>query len=118
MDRPATVEAYIESAPPPVQPMLRALRELIRTTLPSLTERISYGMPGYDLRGKRFVHFAAAKSHVGIYGLIHEDGDVPRELEPYLHERSTLRFRPDQPLPTAALAAAIRQKAARLDEAG
>ena len=98
--------------------MLRDLRQLFRATLPSLTERISYGMPGYDIRGQRFVHFAAAKSHVGVYGLIHEDSDVPRELEPYLHGRSTLRFRPDQPLPTAALAAAIGRKAARLDEAG
>jgi uncharacterized protein YdhG (YjbR/CyaY superfamily) len=98
--------------------MLRDLRQLIHATLPSATERISYGMPTYDYRGQRFVHFAAAKAHVGVYGLVHEDGDVPPELAAYLVERSTLRFRLDQPLPTAALAAAIRRKAARLAEAG
>jgi uncharacterized protein YdhG (YjbR/CyaY superfamily) len=98
--------------------VLYDLRQLIRATLPSLTERISYGMPAYDLRGQRFVHFAAAKSHVGVYGLVHEDGDVPPDLAPYLVERSTLRLPLGQPLPTAALAAAIRRKAARLDEAG
>jgi uncharacterized protein YdhG (YjbR/CyaY superfamily) len=117
MVRRASVEAYIEAAPLPVQPMLRDLRGLIRTSVPSLTERIRYGMPAYDLQGQRFVHFAAAKSHVGVYGLIHEDRDVPPDLEPYLRWRSTLRFPLDQPLPTAALAAALRRKAARFREA-
>ena len=55
---------------------------------------------------------------MGVYGLVHEDGDIPAELAPYLAERSTLRFRLDQPLPTSALAAALRRKAERLDEAG
>jgi len=118
MARPASVEAYIELSPLAVQPMLRDLRRLIRESVPSVTERIRYGMPAYDLRGQRFVHFAAAKSHVGVYGLIHEDSDVPPDLEPYLRERSTLRFRLDQPLPTAALAAAIHRKAARFGESG
>jgi uncharacterized protein YdhG (YjbR/CyaY superfamily) len=118
MAQPATVDNYIETAPPAAQPTLRELRQLIHATLPSATERIRYGMPTYDHRGQRFVHIAAAKAHVGVYGLAHEDSDVPPELAPYLVERSTLRFRFDQPLPTAALAAALRRKAGRLDEAG
>ncbi len=118
MTQRATVDAYIDAAPPSAQPTLRELRELIRATLPEATERISYGMPAYDYRGQRFAHYAIAKAHVGVYGLIHEDGEVPPELAPYLAERSTLRFRFDQPLPTTVLAAAIRRKAARLGETG
>lgn len=68
MAGPATVDAHIEEAPLPVQPILRDLRQLIRATLPSLTERISYGMPAYDLRGQRFVHFAAAPRGSGGAG--------------------------------------------------
>lgn len=118
MGRPASVDAYIEAAPSAAQSMLRELRQLIRAALPSATERISYGMPAYDFRGQRFVHFAAAKAHVGVYGLVHEDADIPPDLASYLVERSTLRFRFDEALPARALAAAIRRKAARLDEAG
>ena len=116
MTQPATVDAYIDAAPSSAQATLRDLRRLIRTTVPSLTERIRYGMPAYDHRGQRFVHFAAAKAHMGVYGLVHGDGDVPADLAPYLAERSTLRFRLDQPLPTGAIAAALRRKAAELDQ--
>ncbi len=112
MTRPATVDAYIEAAPPPAQSTLRQLRQLIRATPPQATERISYGMPSYDYRGEQFVHFAAAKGHVGVYGLVHEDGDVPPELALHLAERSTLRFRLGEPLSARALAA-LRRKAAR-----
>ncbi|HYM84600.1 MAG TPA: DUF1801 domain-containing protein [Candidatus Dormibacteraeota bacterium] len=110
-----SVDAYVAAAPVAAQPLLHGLRELVRSTLPGLVERISYGMPAYDYRGERFVHFAAAKGHVGVYGLVHEDGEVPPELAPYLAERSTLRLPFDQPLPTGALAAALRHKAERLD---
>ena len=116
MTQPGSVDAYIEAAPPAAQPMLRDLRRLVQSTLPGVTERISYGMPSYDYRGERFVHFAAAKGHVGVYGLVHEDGEVPPELAPHLAERSTLRLRFDEPLPAAALAAALRRKAAELDQ--
>jgi len=51
---------------------------------------------------------------VGVYGLVHVDADVPLDLAAYVDHRSTLRFRLDQPLPAAALAAALRRKAGRL----
>jgi uncharacterized protein YdhG (YjbR/CyaY superfamily) len=105
------VDAYIESAPAATQPMLREIRRIILDSVPTVTEKLSYGMPSYEHRGQRLVHFSAAKAHVGVYGLVHVDADVPPELAAYLDHRSTLRFRLDQPLPAAALAATIRQKA-------
>jgi uncharacterized protein YdhG (YjbR/CyaY superfamily) len=108
-----TVDEYIEGAPEPTRPVLRDMRRLILDAVPSVTEKISYGMPAYHHRGQRLVHFAASKAHVGVYGLVHEDGDVPPELAPYLANRSTLRFPLDQPLPADALRTALRRKAAQ-----
>ena len=105
-----TVDDYIEAAPEASRPHLRALRRLVLEAVPSVTEKIAYGMPSYRLREQRVVHFATAKAHVGVYGLVHEDGDVPAELVPYLDHRSTLRFPLDQPLPASALAAALRRR--------
>jgi uncharacterized protein YdhG (YjbR/CyaY superfamily) len=113
---PATVDAYVDAAPPVAQPAVRELRRLILAELPAATERISYGMPSYHYRGRRFLHFAAAKGHVGVYGLVHKDGVVPDGLAPYLDHRSTLRLAYDRPLPSAALAAAIRRKAKAADQ--
>ena len=108
------VDAYIEAAPAATQPTLREVRRIILDAVPSVSEKVAYGMPSYEHRGKRLVHFSAAKGHVGVYGLVHADGDVPPKLAMYLDHRSTLRFRLDRPLPVAALGAALRQKAETL----
>ena len=42
---PNDVEAYIAAAPEAARPMLRQLRQLIRSTAPAAEERLSYGMP-------------------------------------------------------------------------
>lgn len=108
------VDSYIDAAPVDARAKLREVRHLILHTVPDVAEKIAYGMPSYELEGRRLVHFSAARRHVGIYGLVHVDGDVPPDLAPYLDHRSTLRFPLDAPLPSAALAAALRRKAATL----
>jgi uncharacterized protein YdhG (YjbR/CyaY superfamily) len=115
MPRPTTVDAYIDAAPPPSQGTLRELRSLVLEVVPGVTERISYGMPTYDHRGRRLLHLSAAKRHVAVYALVHEDSEVPEALSSNLHERSTLSFGFGQPLPIAALREAIRHKAETLD---
>jgi uncharacterized protein YdhG (YjbR/CyaY superfamily) len=111
---PADVDAYIAAAAADAQPLLRDLRRIVLGSLAGVTEKISYGMPSYEYRGQRLVHFSAAKNHVGVYGLVHVDGEVPQELAGYLNHRSTLRIPVGHPLPAAALAAALERKAASL----
>lgn len=105
----AGVDAYISTAPAPVQPMLREMRRIIRSAAPSAIEKLKYGMPFYDYFG-RLVYFAGHKTHVGVYGLVHVEAQVPARLKQYLDHRSTLRFPLDAKLPVAAIRAAIRQR--------
>jgi uncharacterized protein YdhG (YjbR/CyaY superfamily) len=114
MTKPADVDAYIEAAPAEAQPLLRELRNIVRTAVPAVTERIAYGMPTYEAEGHRLLNFAAAKNHVGLYGLVHVDAGIPKALAGYADHRSTLQFGFGKPLPTAALTAAIREKVERL----
>jgi uncharacterized protein YdhG (YjbR/CyaY superfamily) len=102
------VDSYIAQAPSPAQPVLRELRELVTTVAPDAVERLSYGMPYYELHG-RLVYFAAHKAHVGVYGLVGAV-DAPAGLEPHLAERGTLRFRFGQPLPIDELKSALRAR--------
>lgn len=111
MTSPVTVDEYIAAAVPAAQPLLRELRRLVRAAAPAAVELIRYGMPTYDLAGRRFLNFAAAARRVAVYGLVHVDAPVPPDLAPYLGHRSTLTFRFDRPFPSAALEAAMREKA-------
>jgi len=54
--RAGDVDAYIEAAPREVRAKLQRLRKIIKTTAPEADERIGYGMPYYEYRG-RLAHF-------------------------------------------------------------
>ena len=66
MKRTATVSEYIATAPAKYQKSLRQLRRLIKQLAPKAQERISYGMPYYEFKG-RLVYFAAMKDYIGLY---------------------------------------------------
>ncbi|TMF23705.1 MAG: DUF1801 domain-containing protein [Chloroflexi bacterium] len=89
----ADVDAYIAAAPRTVQPKLRQLRTAIKAAAPKATEKISYGIPFYDYKG-RLIYFAIHTTHIGMY----PSGDA-KGLEKYLTEKATLRFPLDEPLP-------------------
>ena len=61
------IEAYINRAPLEVQPVLRRVRELVLEVDPELTQTLSYQMPTFKKNGKPIFHYAAQKSHLGIY---------------------------------------------------
>ena len=113
----AAVEAYIETAPEAARALLREIRRRIWAAVPTVTENLAYGMPAYGYREGHLLHFAAAKRHVGVYGLVHADAGVPEELLDYFDHRSTLRFRFDRPLPWAAFDRALQSKVGRLERA-
>ncbi len=61
-----TIDEYIKAQPAAVQPVLHAVRQVIRKVLPEAEERISYRMPTY-WKKHNLIHFAAMKNHLGIY---------------------------------------------------
>ena len=61
-----SIEEYIVSQSPEVQPLLRQVWTCIREAIPDAEERISWSMPTFK-KGRNIIHFAAAKIHIGIY---------------------------------------------------
>jgi len=59
------IDAYISGAPKEFQKKLKELRAIIRKTAPYAEERMSYGMPYYDYKG-RLAYFAASKKYIGL----------------------------------------------------
>jgi uncharacterized protein YdhG (YjbR/CyaY superfamily) len=88
--RPVDVDAYSDAAPAAARPMLRQLRRVMKTVVPSTEERLSYGMPSYHHHG-RLAYFAAHQQHVGLYALGPADA-LPDELKQYAAAKGTLQF--------------------------
>jgi uncharacterized protein YdeI (YjbR/CyaY-like superfamily) len=72
MSRDARIDAYIEKARPFAQPILRHLRELVHTTVPSVVETVKWGMPHFTYRGKNIAGMAAFKAHCAF--IVHGEG--------------------------------------------
>ena len=90
------VDAYIAAAPKAAQPRLRQLRKLIKDAAPAAAERLSYGMPYYDYRG-RLIYFSAFKNHIGVYPV--GEAEKYNALARYMTGKGTYRFPLDEPMP-------------------
>jgi uncharacterized protein YdhG (YjbR/CyaY superfamily) len=98
MRKAADVDAYIESAPKEVQEKLRRIRAAIKEVAPNAEERISYGMPYYDYKG-RLIYFGLAKAHIGLYIPTPILEEHKEELSEYETTNATLRLPLDRELP-------------------
>lgn len=63
---PTVIDAYIAEQREEIQPMLHALRSVIKAAAPDAQEKISYRMPTF-WRKKNIIHFAAFKDHAGLF---------------------------------------------------
>jgi uncharacterized protein YdhG (YjbR/CyaY superfamily) len=95
---PETIDEYIAGFPPDIQQILEKLRSAIREAAPDATERISYRMPAFDLRGI-LVYFAANKNHIGFYPTASPIVKFKDELSQYHFSKGAIRFPIDKPLP-------------------
>ena len=77
MKRAENVDAYTEAAPEIMWAKLKELRKIINIAAPKAAERISYGMPFYDYKG-RLIYFASARNYLGIY-IPHQSSGITRK---------------------------------------
>jgi uncharacterized protein YdhG (YjbR/CyaY superfamily) len=110
---PVSVSQYIAGFPAETQPALEQLRAVIRASAPGATEKISYGIPTYDLAGRHLVFFAAYPRHIGLYPMT---GAVVQalgeELRPFRSGKSSARFPLDRPLPLQLVKKIVERRVA------
>ena len=98
MDAPATVESYLAPFPTPTRAILEELRSFILSLVPDATEKISYGIPTFDLNGN-LVHYAGYAGHVGFYPGARGIAVFEDEIKAYKYAKGSVQFPLDQPLP-------------------
>jgi len=110
------VDAYIAGFPPATRKVLRAVRSLIRKSAPKATEKISYGIPAFQLKGANLVYFAGWTHHVGLYPLTGAVGKAfEEELRPYKKGKATAQFPLREPLPSDLIRRVVRFRVKELE---
>lgn len=61
------IEAHIAQFPAHAQVQLKELHHFIDSKVPNLTQKIGYGIPTFQLKGKNFIHYAGHSKHIGLY---------------------------------------------------
>jgi uncharacterized protein YdhG (YjbR/CyaY superfamily) len=92
------VDEYIAGFDVEKQRTLNEFRNFIKTAAPAATEKISYGMPTFYLKGV-LVHFAAFKDHYGFFPGPSGIDKFEKELAPYRTGKGTLSFPFNQQIP-------------------
>ena len=93
-----SIGEYIAAFPPEVQRILEKVRATIRRAAPGAEEAIKYRIPTFTLDGN-LVHFAAYKTHIGLYPAPRGSGPFKKELAGYAGGKGTVRFPLDEPIP-------------------
>lgn len=100
MARPKSVEAYFEGLTEEQRAALQRLRETLAAELPEAEEAIVHSMPGFRLRGKAFVGYAAFRDHYSFFPMSVEAIGAHRdELGEHVTGKGTISFAYGRPLP-------------------
>ncbi len=95
---PASIDEYISDFPANTQTILTELRQTIQKAAPEATEKISWGMPTFYLKGN-LIHFAAHKKHIGLYPGAEAIEYFIKDLQDYKTSKGAIQLPLDKPLP-------------------
>ena len=88
---------------------LEKLRKDIKAAAPKAEECISYGVPGFRFEGRLLCSYAASAKHCAFYpGSIVQQ--FKKELKDYDTAKGTIRFAPDEPLPSALVRKIVKAR--------
>jgi uncharacterized protein YdhG (YjbR/CyaY superfamily) len=112
---PGAVDSYLAAQPDQEREALEALRQLIKTSGPSVQERISYGGAVIFRVRRDLVGIAAQENHLSFFTMSPALAKAMKDKISKTHQMSgaTIHFTADHPLPKALVEEIIR---ARLEE--
>jgi uncharacterized protein YdhG (YjbR/CyaY superfamily) len=106
------IDAYLATVTDTAQKSaLQKLRQQIQKIVPKAQETISYGLPAFQLNGKAFAAFAAAKSHCSFYPM---SGSIIQkfavDLKDFETSKGSIHFQPGKPIPLPLLRRLVKAR--------
>lgn len=107
------VDEFIAASPKHTHPHLKKLRQLIKSTLEGVEEKIGWGKPFYKYHGW-IAGFDVYTNHIGfeiILGRLPEDLKLKLEKEGYKTGNKSFQIRYDQEVPVLMIEKLLKVKA-------
>jgi uncharacterized protein YdhG (YjbR/CyaY superfamily) len=103
------VDELINNAPEIIQEKLKELRKLIKETVPTAQEKISYGMAFYEYKG-RLIYFGVFKNHIGLFIPPPIIEDHKNDLKNYVTTKSAIHLPLNKAIPEELIVKLIRAR--------
>jgi uncharacterized protein YdhG (YjbR/CyaY superfamily) len=112
MPTPRNHDEYLAALPDAQRRVLQALRQTIREVAPTAEETISYQICAFR-DGVMLVGYGATAKHCAFFLMSNQTTKThAADLQGYDLSTGTIRFQPDQPLPTALVQKLVRARQA------
>ena len=116
--RSTEIDEFLAKLPPTTREALETLRRTIAAAAPEAVEGIGYGVPAFKYRSRPLVSFGAGKDHCSFYVQSPTVIDAHRdELAGYDTAKGTIRFKPEEPLPTGLVTKLVKARIGEVDAA-
>ncbi len=99
----SVIDDYLANISSPQKEELQRLLSLVKQTVPEAKEVITYGMPGFQFRGKYLISIGTFKDHMSIFPGSGPIADLQAELKGYKQSKGTIQFTPENPIPDSLL---------------
>jgi len=111
-----TVDDYLAELEPEDRAAIERVYAIAREEVPDAEQGKGYGMPALVYGGKSLIAVMRAQKHIGVYPFSPDAISAAAELlEGFDRDKGTVRFRPETPLPDAAIRAMVRFRRAQID---
>jgi uncharacterized protein YdhG (YjbR/CyaY superfamily) len=112
-----TIDDYLAGLEPDDRSVIAHVFDVARSVAGDTEQGTSYGMPALLYRGKALLSVMRTKKHIGVYPY---SGRVPEvvadSLEGVDHDKGTIRFQPERPLPDDAIRAVVAARIAEIED--
>ena len=109
------VDEYLASIPAAEKKELERVRKIIKKAAPEAVELISYGMPGFKLKNKYLIGYAAFKHHMSIFPGGGSREALADQLKSYKQAKGTIQFTHDHPITDDLLTEIVKLRIADID---
>ena len=112
MTVPKDVDSYIANASNQARPILKEIREIIKSAIPKAEEKINWGFPFYKYNDA-YVHFAEYKHHVavGFSSDLKKENLAMLEKNGYTTGQKRIQIKFDQKVPTTTIKQILKSQA-------
>jgi uncharacterized protein YdhG (YjbR/CyaY superfamily) len=119
LHKPTTIDEYLTGVPGDRRAALEALRRAIRRLVPKAVECISYGIPAFRVNGVVVAGFAATAKGCSYFPFSGSTlGVLAADLNSYERTKSSLHFKPDEPLPITLVRKMLKTRIAEAKARG